>query len=350
MKEQRPMRGGDRVVLRSAEEILATLDDDGTLDGLPFMPEMLAFAGRELVVSKRAEKLCDTIAKTGGRRMRDAVHLEDLRCDGSAHGGCQAECLLIWKEAWLEPSYGGASVRSGAEDAAHRLDERARLATSVAGGDGSPPVYRCQATELYRATEEMDRSASRHQYVRELRSGNVSPTRFVRVAFRIVSNKLRQRLGRFHWQIVGRGTGTETREPLELQPGEHVRVRPVDDIIDTLNEAGKNRGLSFDHEMAAFCGGTYRVRRRVQRLIDERTGEMIEPKHDCLILDGVVCSGDWSEGRWFCTRAIYPYWREAWLERVGPHVASTHAADSTHATGGETGEPSATAGPGDAGS
>ena len=34
-------------------------------------------------------------------RMRNAVHLEE-RCDGQAHGGCQAGCLVYWKEAWLK--------------------------------------------------------------------------------------------------------------------------------------------------------------------------------------------------------------------------------------------------------
>ena len=33
--------------------------------------------------------------------MRDTVYLEDLRCDGSGHGGCQAGCRIYWKEAWL---------------------------------------------------------------------------------------------------------------------------------------------------------------------------------------------------------------------------------------------------------
>jgi hypothetical protein len=51
----------------------------------------------------------------------------------------------------------------------------------------------------------------------------------------------------------------------------------------------------------------------VERIIDERTGQMIEISSDCLILDGVVCSGEHSSGHWFCPRAIYPYWREAWL-------------------------------------
>ena len=45
-----PMRAGDRVELRSPAEILATLDERGCLDGLPFMPEMLGFFGRPFTV------------------------------------------------------------------------------------------------------------------------------------------------------------------------------------------------------------------------------------------------------------------------------------------------------------
>ena len=36
----RPLRPGDIVEVRPAAEILATLDADGTLDDMPFMPEM----------------------------------------------------------------------------------------------------------------------------------------------------------------------------------------------------------------------------------------------------------------------------------------------------------------------
>ena len=43
---------------------------------------------------------------------------------------------------------------------------------------------------------------------------------------------------------------------------------------------------------------------------------MIEINSDCVILEGVVCAADYHR---FCPRAIYPYWREVWLERVdGP--------------------------------
>ena len=92
---------GDHVVVRSAREILATLDGQGALEGMPFMPEMVPFLGRRFVVAKRAQKVCDTIQFTGSRRLEGTVLLEDLRCDGGAHDRCQANCRLFWKEAWL---------------------------------------------------------------------------------------------------------------------------------------------------------------------------------------------------------------------------------------------------------
>src|SRR5262249_17516442 len=93
---------GDWVEIRSKEEILNTLDQQGQLDGLPFMPEMFRFCGRRVKVFKRAHKTCDTVNETGGRRLANAVHL-DTRCDGQAHGGCQAACLFFWKLAWIKP-------------------------------------------------------------------------------------------------------------------------------------------------------------------------------------------------------------------------------------------------------
>jgi hypothetical protein len=58
------------------------------------------------------------------------------------------------------------------------------------------------------------------------------------------------------------------------------------------------------------------VKRRVERFIDERSGELVELASDAVILDGVICRGDVSYGRWFCPRAIYPWWRECWLARA----------------------------------
>jgi hypothetical protein len=97
-----------------------------------------------------------------------------------------------------------------------------------------------------------------------------------------------------------------------------VTVRSKDEILQTLNAEQRNRGLYFDvPEMSPFCeNGEYRVLRRVERIIDEKTGRMINIPNACLILDGVVCSGHRSSHRMFCPRSIYPYWREVWLERA----------------------------------
>ena len=59
---QRPaplnLRAGDLVEVLGVDEILATLDDRGRYEGLPFMPEMLQFCGRRLRVASRADKTC----------------------------------------------------------------------------------------------------------------------------------------------------------------------------------------------------------------------------------------------------------------------------------------------------
>jgi hypothetical protein len=93
-------------------------------------------------------------------------------------------------------------------------------------------------------------------------------------------------------------------------------VKSRDEIQKTLTNQGRNRGLWFDREMLALSGGVYRVKERVARVIDERTGELIELGRDCITLEDVYCPANYSVGRWFCPRRIPPFWRECWLERV----------------------------------
>ena len=95
------LRAGDWVEVKSAEQILATLDSRQCVSGLPFMPEMLQYCGKRFRVFKAAHKTADVIESFSIRRMENTVHLEGLRCDGESHGGCQAGCLLFWKECWL---------------------------------------------------------------------------------------------------------------------------------------------------------------------------------------------------------------------------------------------------------
>jgi hypothetical protein len=149
------------VEVRSEEEILRTLDANGKLDGLPFMPEMLGFCGRRYRVTARAHKACDTIDWQQFRRMESAVHLEDLRCDGSAHGGCQAGCLLYWKEAWLRrvepeadaaPESGTTSEQTPGTDSAGASKEALFAATQIGTNEAGEALFSCQATELLTAS------------------------------------------------------------------------------------------------------------------------------------------------------------------------------------------------------
>ena len=43
--------------------------------------------------------------------------------------------------------------------------------------------------------------------------------------------------------------------------------------------------------MSRFCGRTAKVARRVDRIIDEKTGRMLTMKNPCIVLEGVVCEG-----------------------------------------------------------
>ena len=70
--------------------------------------------------------------------------------------------------------------------------------------------------------------------------------------------------------------------------------------------------------MVPFCGNSYRVKRRVTRILNEKTGEIEELKNPSVLLDSVVCQARYSSCRMFCPRSIYPFWREIWLERVAP--------------------------------
>jgi len=311
-------KAGDWVEVRSAPEILATLDDDGKVDGLPFMPEMLQFAGQRFQVTARADKTCDTISQTGGRRMLNTIHLE-TRCDGSAHGGCQASCLLFWKNDWLKPAGERSVAGEGNRPEAGRFDLAQLEAATIKRGSAmdSEVRYSCQATELLKATTPL-RWWDIRQYWRDWRSGNVRLARLLRVFSMAVFNAVQRRRGGAYGfpHIPARTARVAADQKLGLGEGEMVRVKNVQDIVNTLDDNSKNRGLWFDAEMVPYCGGTYRVQQRVNQIIDEKTGKMLHFKNECIMLEGVVCQSEYSRGRLGCPRRIASYWREAWLERA----------------------------------
>jgi hypothetical protein len=347
MSSKGPKLGvGNWVEVRSREEILRTLDDNGQLEGMPFMPEMFAFAGRTFQVYKRAHKTCDTVFPVRGRRVHRAVHL-GTRCDGQAHDGCQAGCLIFWKEAWLKPvrpdtseageRYGIANSEANDSTASTtHCTEQAVFSRAKATAPDGTRSYVCQATQLPYATTDLEWWDVR-QYFEDYWSGNVSLWRIIcggiySLYYTLtragigVGRPLRWFYNHFYplWRgtpfprktgsiPVGQPTPAQT---LNLQPGELVRIKSHDEILKTLNTSSRNRGLYWDAEEVPYCGGTYRVLRAVERIVNEKTGKMLEMKTPCVILDSVVCQSRFSDCRMFCPRSIYSYWREIWLERV----------------------------------
>ncbi len=320
------LRVGDWVEVLSETEILATLNERGELENLPFMPEMVKYCGQRLTVHKVAHKVCDTVSGAGGlRRMTDAVHLTGARCDGSGHGGCQTACSMYWKDSWLRKVDGPAPARSDDLATGRPLLKLVEVnACKEPDADGAER-FSCQATELVRATPLCLPFKSPGQYVRDVRSGNAGVMATLRAIFvglfnhyqyisrKLLPNRLLIKGGAPWGFIRGRVTGRTPSGKLDLQPGEVVRIRSKAEIERTLDVNRLNRGMGFDEEMARFCGSTARVLNRVDRCIDEKTGRMLTMKSPCIVLDGLVCAGAF---KGYCPRQFVPFWREVWLERV----------------------------------
>jgi hypothetical protein len=322
------LRAGELVEVLSEQEILATLDENGELESLPFMPEMLQYCGQHLTVGKVAHKACDTISRTGMRRMDNAVHLSGVRCDGSAHGGCQTACLIYWKEAWLKRvnPESHAVPRTGDQPGCGQITlPLLQITTRKEPGPDGAERFSCQATELLRATPELIPFRDLSQYAQDLRSGNVGLLAVLRSFFfglfnrvqglssRVLPLRLLFR-GGLRWGFLeGKAPGKTPTLEIGLQPGELVRIKSKEEIMLTLDKDLLNRGMGFDQEMARFCGREARVVRRVERVIDERTGRMLHMKSPCIVLENTFCEGAYSAN---CPRAFVPFWREIWLERV----------------------------------
>jgi hypothetical protein len=327
------LRAGDWVVVRSQEEILATLDAQGRFDGLPFQPEMFAWCGRRARVAKSAHKTCDsTPHRTGGRRMYDAVHLEGARCDGGLHDGCQADCVFFWKEAWLQRD--GAASAPKPPVSTGCTEQQILAARYAPGSDPADPVWVCQTTAIYEATDLL-RWWDVRQYIKDVTSRNHSAWHMTKILLRAGYRKL-VGLGIGYRLLVGaydrfqklRGgrplptiTGTipdgapTPAVRLDLQPGEWVEVKSRDEIAGTITRSGFNRGMRYDLEMLKYSGQRFRVQMRVDKLINEKNGKMVTMKTPVIQLHDVYCRAECTEMRLGCPRASNTYWRETWLKR-----------------------------------
>jgi len=331
------LKAGEWVVVRSRAEILATLDKNGQLDKMPFMPEMLQYAGQKLQVSKRAHKTCDPINGLESRALPDTVHIGDLRCDGSAHADCQAGCLFFFKEAWLkraDDSSAAPPPASGAQCTEEDL-QRGTLLPETAG-DKDGVTYVCQATQVNAATTPLPWYRV-SQYAEDLASGNTTIGRVINAfsfwtwhtiagaglglgaPMRWLYDRWQKLIGGspYPWRPgkVPKGKSTPALQ-LDIHEGEYVRTKSYREILETLDGEWKNRGLYFDAEMVPYTEKKLKVLKRVSRLIHEKTGKMLVFKSPCMILEGSVCEAKFAKCRKLCPRGYYLYWRDIWVNKI----------------------------------
>lgn len=100
MKEQ--LKSGDIVLVRSWEEIQATLNNWNSLKGCTFMEEMKPYCGTTQRIYKRVERFLDErdylVKKCSG-----IFILEGIYCNGTVDfGKCDRTCFFFWREEWLE--------------------------------------------------------------------------------------------------------------------------------------------------------------------------------------------------------------------------------------------------------
>ncbi len=228
------LRRGDLVEVRSAAEIASTLDGDGALDGLPFMPEMLAFCGKRFRVFRRAIQIViDTASlkpayqESFARSFKndDVVLLEGLRCSGLEHGGCSRGCALFWKEAWLRKIEGNQPIREKLET----NKTETCIGLRVLSQDQS---HLCQSSHILNATTHLNGRKRIWNWFQAVRAGNCS-----------LYGMFKHTAVWFYWKIRRKvfgewpcGLGTTTpSEALNLRPGELVEVKSLDQIIQTLD-------------------------------------------------------------------------------------------------------------------
>jgi hypothetical protein len=292
------------IEVRKKGVILNGLDENGALEGLPFMPEMHEYCGRRLRVLRPLNRIF--VEGIGNRVIRNTVILDGVTCNGKAHGGCQRTCFLLWKQAWLEK----VSERNIGEPTVSASFHSERMGAR----DSRDQMFSCQLTQLPAATRGLAVSVEDfvRQYSCNQRPRTSGSVERVGALILWLNFRIQKSLGRKKYAMLH---GILKRTPtisMGLQHGESVDVKSKEEILATLDLRGKNRGLSFTVEMLKFCGRRFQVLKRVEKMINEKTSKIGQIRNT-VILEGVTCDGSDHNG---CPRNCYLLWREIWLKKV----------------------------------
>lgn len=101
-----------------------------------------------------------------------------------------------------------------------------------------------------------------------------------------------------------------------LKPGDIVKIRSKEQILQTLDKDNRLGGCFFMDEMWQYCGSKQKVLKRVEYFIKEAEFRMLKT-HNTVLLEGIHCSGKLLSFKHSCDRNCNFFWREEWLEKIG---------------------------------
>jgi hypothetical protein len=298
------LRAGDIVEVLSYSHIMETLDENGQLDKMPFMPEMIKYCGQQFRVYKRANYVCIDGNGMGG--LNKTVTLENIRCDGTSHHDCKKSCSIFWKEDWLEKC---TAYKNSLNKQSKAIIDENKLKTY----NTDTGKFVCQSTCLSSASTQL-KSLSKFRYLlKELFSHNRGIFKSLKKLFYFIGFKILHKSSiSCSRPLVGISVKTPTTS-LNLQASDWVEVKSFEEIIETLDREGKNRGLLFTAEMHNFCGNRHRVKNKLDKMISEESFQMVELT-TTVLLEDVTCQAECTG--FGCSRHAYHYWREIWLKKI----------------------------------
>jgi predicted DNA-binding antitoxin AbrB/MazE fold protein len=100
--ERLDLRPGERVRVKSREEIVRTLDRSNRNRGMTFDAEMLRYCGRQATVLQRVERIIDDKTGRMTRLRNPCIVLEGVVCTADYHRLCPRGIYPYWREIWLE--------------------------------------------------------------------------------------------------------------------------------------------------------------------------------------------------------------------------------------------------------
>ncbi len=115
-------------------------------------------------------------------------------------------------------------------------------------------------------------------------------------------------------------------EPSQYKEGEWVQVRSTAEIQSTLDAKSRTRGLAFLDYQWVYCGGIFRVRSVMRRMIDDEG--FFRPISRTILLEGVDCGG--LNGTTGCGRRCPLMFRDEWVQPAAPHAHGEAAGAAVH--------------------